>query len=67
MHFYHCTFIGQILSWCVSFCIFRSDSEITGYALDALCNVLSNEPSEDGRFNNCYCYSLIASNLSDYI
>jgi len=26
----------------------RSDSEITGYALDALCNVMSNEPSDDG-------------------
>ncbi|XP_052780559.1 general vesicular transport factor p115-like [Mya arenaria] len=25
----------------------RSDSEITGYALDALCNVMSNEPMDD--------------------
>ncbi|XP_053393471.1 general vesicular transport factor p115-like isoform X2 [Mercenaria mercenaria] len=25
----------------------RSDSEITGYALDALCNVMSNEPTDD--------------------
>ncbi|XP_062579947.1 general vesicular transport factor p115-like isoform X1 [Saccostrea cucullata] len=30
----------------------RSDSEITGYALDALCNVLSNEPSEDDDESN---------------
>lgn len=26
----------------------RSDSEIIGYALDALCNVMSNEPTDDG-------------------
>ncbi|XP_060552490.1 general vesicular transport factor p115-like isoform X2 [Ruditapes philippinarum] len=25
----------------------RSDSEITGYALDAFCNVMSNEPTDD--------------------
>ncbi|XP_071107811.1 general vesicular transport factor p115-like [Haliotis cracherodii] len=25
----------------------RNDAEITGYALDTLCNVMSNEPSED--------------------
>ncbi|XP_052068337.1 general vesicular transport factor p115-like [Mytilus californianus] len=25
----------------------RSDAEITGYALDALCNIMSNEPSEE--------------------
>ena len=31
------------------FLLFRSDSEITGYALDALCNVLSNEPLDDGK------------------
>ena len=27
----------------------RSDSEITGYALETLCNVMSNEPPEDGK------------------
>ncbi|XP_078317868.1 general vesicular transport factor p115-like [Crassostrea virginica] len=30
----------------------RSDSEITGYALDALCNVLSNEPLDDDDESN---------------
>ena len=28
----------------------RSDAEITGYALDALCNVMSNEPTDEGMF-----------------
>ena len=28
---------------------FRSDAEITGYALDAIYNVVSNEPSEEGK------------------
>ena len=39
------------------FLLFRSDSEITGYALDALCNVLSNEPLDDGKhlFGFCLC------------
>ena len=31
-------------------CFFcRSDAEITGYALDAIYNVVSNEPSEEGN------------------
>lgn len=37
----------------------RSDSEITGYALDALCNVLSNEPLDDGKkpfFHHIYVF-----------
>ena len=27
----------------------RADSEITGYALDALCNVMSNDIMDDGE------------------
>lgn len=45
-----------IPSW---FVLFRSDSEITGYALDALCNVLSNEPLDDGKkpfFHHIYVF-----------
>ena len=30
----------------------RSDAEITGYALDAIYNVVSNEPSEEGNVFN---------------
>lgn len=32
----------------------RSDAEITGYALDALCNVMSNEPTDDGMYGRGY-------------
>ena len=34
----------------LSVLFFRSDAEITGYALDAIYNVVSNEPSEEGTF-----------------
>ncbi len=27
----------------------RNDSEITGYALETLCNVMSNDPSDEGK------------------
>ena len=33
----------------LSVMFFRSDAEITGYALDAIYNVVSNEPSEEGK------------------
>ena len=38
----------------------RSDAEITGYALDALCNVMSNEPTDEGMFC-CKKYKFISS------
>lgn len=55
-----CTWCFIIPIWCILiFFFFRSDSEITGYALDALCNVLSNEPLDDGKksiFHHIYVF-----------
>ena len=30
--------------------IYRTDTEIVGYALDTLCNVMSAEPLDEGMF-----------------
>lgn len=56
MKFVHVMVYNSHTSW---FILFRSDSEITGYALDALCNVLSNEPLDDGKkpvFHHIYVF-----------
>jgi len=35
---------------------YRSDAEIVGYALETLCNIMSNELPEDGLFAFFYLY-----------
>ena len=50
----------------------RNDAEITGYALDAIYNVVSNEPSEEGNillltgliYNNCQDHRYISACMS---
>lgn len=40
----------------------RSDAEITGYALDAFCNVMSNEPTDDGKRQQAFSRLMIDIN-----
>jgi len=42
-------------------CYGRNDSEIVGYALETLCNVMSNEPPEDGQYISS-CVALLSNN-----